>query len=155
MREKFFPLKMNCKNCQSRHIVKNGIVRNQQRYKCKECGYNFVEGDKRFKQSTKVKKALAIILYSLSRASFRFLAKLFNTNVSQTYRWIRREGDLFSEEEVSGEIQEIEIDEMWHYIQSKKTKNGSSKPWIVSEGELLPGWSVVVMLQPLKDSTKK
>ncbi|OYW90276.1 MAG: hypothetical protein B7Z18_11660 [Alishewanella sp. 32-51-5] len=55
----------------------------------------------------------------------------------------------------TGEIKEIEFDEMWHFIQSKKTKNGSSKQWIVAQGELLPGLSAIVMLQPLGDSTTK
>lgn len=140
-----------CKNCKSDKIVKNGKVRNVQRYCCKTCGYNFIEGDKRIKQNTQVKKALAVILYSLGKASFRFLSKLFNTDVSLVYRWIRKEGEGIKESAVSGEIQEIEFDEMWHYIQSKKTKDGSSRPWIVAHGELLHGSSVIVMLQPSKD----
>jgi transposase len=51
---------IKCKNCQNQKIVKNGIVRNKQRYRCNECGVNFVEGDKRVKQSTSVKKALVL-----------------------------------------------------------------------------------------------
>ena len=48
---------------------------------------------------------------------------------------------------MAADIQEIEFDEMWHFIQSKKEKSGLSKPWIVVQGELLPGHSVVVMRQ--------
>ena len=57
--------------------------------------------------------------------------------------------------EISSIIQEIEFDEMWHFIGSKKTKNGSSKRWIVAEGELLPGLQAIVMLKPSKGSMKK
>ena len=32
---------MKCSKCQSENNVKNGTVRNIQRYKCKECGNNF------------------------------------------------------------------------------------------------------------------
>jgi transposase-like protein len=36
-----------CKNCKSEEVVKSGKVRGKQRYKCKDCGYNFVNGDER------------------------------------------------------------------------------------------------------------
>ena len=54
---------------------------------------------------------------------------------------------------IAPEIQEIEFDEMWHFIQSKKEKSGLLKPWIVAQGELLPGYSVVVMLQRSNGAT--
>ncbi len=63
---------------------------------------------------------------------------------SLTYRWILDEADKISEPGVSGDITEMEFDEMWHFVGSKKTKNGSSKPWIVAQGELWPGLSAVV-----------
>ncbi|WP_420805335.1 transposase-like zinc-binding domain-containing protein [Holospora obtusa] len=63
---------MHCKKCNSENCIRNGIVRKVQRYKCKECGYNFVEGDKRGKSETAVKKALCLILYALAKASFSF-----------------------------------------------------------------------------------
>jgi transposase-like protein len=34
-----------CKNCHSSHTIKSGKVRGKQRYKCKDSGLNFVEGD--------------------------------------------------------------------------------------------------------------
>ena len=47
----------------------------------------------------------------------------------------------------AGAILEIDFDEMWPFVQSKKSSSGSSKPWIIAQGELVPGYSVVVMLQ--------
>ena len=73
-------------------------------------------------------------------------------NRSLPYRWIREEAHKITEPLIPGEISEMEFDEMWHFIGSKKTKNGSSRRWIVARGELWPGLSVVVMLQPSKDS---
>ena len=70
---------VTCKNCHDTHTVKNGFVRDKQRYKCKLCGYNFVLGDERYSHASEVKKALCIILYSLGKASFGFLAKLFGS----------------------------------------------------------------------------
>ena len=36
---------MNCKNCHSDQVIKNGFVRSKQRYRCKSCGCNFVLSD--------------------------------------------------------------------------------------------------------------
>ena len=55
---------LSCKRCSDTKIVKNGLARGKTRYKCKSCGYNFIEGDRRVKDSVAVKKALAVILYS-------------------------------------------------------------------------------------------
>jgi transposase-like protein len=136
-----------CKNCKSTETVKNGLVRQKQRYKCKSCGHNFVCCDERRKKSTELKRITSVLLYSLGKASFRFLAKLFDVSPTTTYNWVRQTAELFGEPVVDEKIKEIEIDEMWHFLQSKKTKNGLSRPWIVTQGELSPGLSVVVMLQ--------
>lgn len=145
----------NCKNCQSVKVVKNGIVRKAQRYRCKDCGYNFIAGDRRSNRDTEVKKALSVILYSLGKVSFGFLGKLFGVARSTTYKWIRVTAEVTPEPDIANSIKEISFDEMWHFVQSKKTKSGSSKPWIVAQGELLPGLSAIVMLQPSNGFTIK
>lgn len=143
---------LNCKNCEDKQIVKNGIVRQQQRYRCKSCGYNFVLGDKRIKLDTAVKRAFAVILYALGKSSYGFIAKLFGVTPPAVQKWLKKEAEILKEPEISAEITEMEFDEMWHFIGSKKTKNGLSKPWIVLHGELWPGLSAVVMLQPSSGS---
>jgi transposase len=144
-----------CKNCQNTETVKNGFVRNKQRYKCKLCSYNFVLGDARRPHATEIKKALCIILYSLGKASFGFLAKLFGVSRTTAYYWIRQAAASTDEPTIAEDIQDIEFDEMWHFIQSKKENFGSLKPWIVAQGEPLPGCSVVVMLQHSNGFTTK
>ena len=128
-----------CKNCHQSGIVKNGKVRGKQRYKCKECGYNFVEGDLRVKRDTAVKRAFEVILYSLGKGSFHFIAKLFGVTPPAVLKWIRQEAAGMESPEVYESIREMEFDEMWHFIGSKKTKGGSSRPWIVLAGEPSPG----------------
>lgn len=142
-----------CKSCQSERVIKNGFVRSQQRYRCRECGCNFIVGDRRVKESLVVKKALAVMLYSLGKASFGMLGKIFGHSRSLMYRWIVEEAKNLPEPVVGNDIKEMEFDEMWHFIGSKKTNGGSSKRWIVAQGELLPGWWAAVILQPLENST--
>jgi transposase-like protein len=74
-----------CKNCHQNSTIKNGYVRGKQRYKCHNCGYNFVLGDERHQHATELKKALSVILYSLGKSSFGFLAKLFGVSRTTTY----------------------------------------------------------------------
>jgi transposase len=146
---------VSCKRCHCESVVKNGEVRGQQRYRCKDCHYNFIAGDRRVNESLAAKKALAVILYSLSKASFSMLGRLFGVSRTLTYRWIKAEAEALPDPEVPGDIKEMEFDEMWHFIGQKKTSFGSSKPWIVARGEPWPGCSVVVMLQLSGASTPK
>ena len=146
---------IKCKRCESTDIIKNGFVRHTQRYKCKACTLNFVVGDKRTNHTVAIKKALCVILYSLGKASFRMLGKLLGVSHTLTYRWIVQAMEKVREPIVSGDIKEMEFDEMWRFVGSKKIKNGSSKRWIVAAGELLPGLSAIVMLQPLENFITK
>ena len=57
--------------------------------------------------------------------------------------------------EITGDLVEIEFDEMWHFIGAKKVKNGSSKPLIVAQGRLLPGLQATVILKRLECFTIK
>jgi len=126
----------NCKNCKSDNIIKSGKVNHKQRYKCKDCGYHFVEGDARTNEKIAAKKALCVLFYSLGKGSFRMLAKIFNTHPSLVYRWIVEAGAALPEPQVADDIKHMEFDEMWHFVKAKKTNFGSSKPLTVAGGEL-------------------
>jgi transposase len=146
---------IKCKNCESESTVKSGIVAGKQRYLCKECGYNFREGDNRTNDKIIAKKALCVLLYAMAKGSYRMLGRILRIDHTLVYRWIRAYGENLTEPEVSGEITQMEFDEMWHFIGSKKESFGSSKPLTVAHGELWPGYSAVVILRPFADYTKK
>jgi transposase len=114
-----------CKNCKSENVVKSGKVRGKQRYKCKECGYNFVIGDARTNEKIVTLKALCVLLYSLGKASYNMMGKLFGRKRSLIYRWIRDVCLNMDELEIGGEITKIEFDEMWHFYCQKK------KLWLI------------------------
>jgi transposase len=146
---------LTCKNCKSENKIKRGKANGKQRYMCKDCGYHFTEGDGRTNEKIAAKKALCVIFYSLGKASFRMLAKIFDTHPSLVYRWIVEAGAKLPEEPIDSDIDEIEFDEMWHFVKSKKTNFGLSRQLIVAQGELLPGYSVVVMLKRSKGCMTK
>jgi transposase-like protein len=144
-----------CKNCHSLKVVKSGNVRGKQRYKCKNCGLNFVEGDGRTNEKIIALKALCVVFYSLGKTSYNMLGKIFGRNRSLIYRWIREAGLQSEEPAIDGEIKEIEFDEMWHFIESKKRNFGSSKPLTVAAGKLSHGFSAVVIAQRSNGCTTK
>jgi transposase-like protein len=145
-----------CKRCSSGNFVFNGRARGHQRYLCKDCKYNFIENDRRTKASEEdvAKRSLAVLLYSMCKASYNFLGrKLFKVSPTTIMNWIKKYADSVELPEVSGDIKEIEFDEMWHFINSKKTRDGYSRRLIVGEGKLSPTLSAIVILQHLNDCT--
>ncbi len=125
-----------CKQCGGERTVKNGTVRGKARYKCKDCGLNFTDGDGRVRNELAAKKALAVILYSLGKASFGMLAKIFGVSRSLTYGWIREKTDALPEPVVAGTISEMEFDEMWHKSGQK------NKKWIIKAVDRSTGRTV-------------
>jgi transposase len=125
---------VTCKRCASEQIVRNGVVREKPRYKCKACGLNFIAGDRRVKEAVAVKKALAVILYSLGKSSFGMLGKIFGHSRSLTYRWIVEEAAKLPEPVLAGEIKEMEFEELWHFLGSKKEEvaHQSGGSWLTA-----------------------
>jgi len=117
-----------CKNCKSKTIVKNGTARGKQRYKRKSCGYNFVAGDGRTNDRTAAKKAMCVIMYSLGKVSYNMLAHVFDTWPFLVCRWIAEAGAKMLDPEAPSGIREMEFDEMWHFIGSKKQALGHQGP---------------------------
>ena len=112
---------IRCKKYGSSSCVKSGYIRGSQRYKCKECRCNFKIGDNRGKISPQA-KALAILMYGSGKASYGMIARMFKVSRSTVLYWIRSMGLKLSAPQINTEIEEVSIDEMWHFI-NKKTKN--------------------------------
>ena len=113
-----------CKNCNSEHAIKNGIVASKQRYKCKECGCNFRLGDDGANDKIAAKKALRPLPYAMAKGSYRMIGRILKIDHVLVFRWIRAFGESLPEPDVSGEITQMEFDEMRHFIKSKKTNFG-------------------------------
>lgn len=128
----------SCPKCQSKKIYKNGKPRGNQRWKCKECKYNFSQDKLKGKSDTV--KSLAVLLYSSGKQSYGMIARLLNVSRVAVYKWIRKAAIQLPEPGVSPEVKHIEIDEMWHFVGSKKTKNGSLKHWTAYRIKLSDGW---------------
>ena len=113
---------MNCPKCRSTKYVKNGMVKDRQRYKCKQCSFSYtVEWKAGIKPEF---KPLALTLY-LEGFGLRSIGRVIGVSYVAVYNWIKNFGIKAGELPEKGEpVQEVEIDEMHTYIGSKKTKNG-------------------------------
>jgi len=56
------------------------------------------------------------------------LRKIFDRPRSLIYRWIKQSGLCTKEPPVPGAIQEMEFDEMWHFVGSKKQAMNPKSP---------------------------
>jgi transposase len=146
-------IKIICKSCSSDKYVKNGTVRFQQRYKCKECGCSFIVGDKREKLSPAA-RSLAILLYGRGKASYGFIAKLLNVSSVAVMKLIKREADKMPEPEIDLSIKEVSFDEMWHFVERKKKNYGSGGQWSAVEIGQSDGVLGIVLLKHSEISTK-
>lgn len=113
-----------CPKCKAENVHKYGKVQGKQRYKCNSCGYQFTRLTPRGRPAEE--KAMAITLYTHG-LSIRAIARIFNLSPNAVLKWIRSFAKAHCAKPEPGEAILVELDEMWHYLKSKKTKFGYGK----------------------------
>ena len=140
---------MECKKCGGEEHSKNGFVKGHQRYKCKSCGYQFVPTlQKGFDEKTKL---TACLLY-ISGLSLRTIARLLNTSATSVLSWVKKFAlQNYEKPQPNSETVVIQLDEMWHFLNLKKTNSGYGKHIVLIPDNLLTGNAVIVILIHLKN----
>jgi transposase-like protein len=115
---------MECKFCYKNGLIKNGYVRGTQRYHCKECGKNQVEGDKRVKYSNAVRKQ-ALAMY-LNSSGLRSIGRVLGVPFQLVSKWIENAGKIVEQEILKLQtnprhISILEMDELYTYIQKNSS----------------------------------
>ena len=137
---------MRCRKCGSEASVKNGFMAGAQRYKCKQCGFQFTRETPHGKPMKD--KILALILY-LSGLSMNAVGKILGVSSQSVMRWIRMFYDKFiPENDITSEIEEIEVDEMHSYINEKNIQSGSGKLLIITLKDCSVGTVVLAVPKP-------
>ena len=141
----------NCPRCKNNNIRKDGIVKQRQRFRCKDCNYRFTV---EFIGKPEKLKRDALILY-LEGLGFRSIGRFLNVSHVAVFNWIKSFGESIDEIRSEDKIEVIEVDEMHSYVGSKKTSFGSGL-LLIEMGE---GSSIVKLahekLKPEKDFGKK
>lgn len=93
----------------------------KQRYKCKNCGYNYTQPTK---YRIPLHKRIEAIKLYLEGVGFRGIERLTGISHNTVILWVKNLAHEIERmrPEIEGKIVDVEIDEMWHFIQ-KKLKN--------------------------------
>ena len=113
---------MNCPKCKSEKKVKNGVLKGVQRFKCKDCGFNYTVELKSTAKPIDTKK-FGLMLY-LEGLGFQSIGRLLNVSHVAVIKWIKKFGEQIEEFKTDKPVKIIELDEMHSYIGSKKTIDG-------------------------------
>ena len=113
-----------CPKCNCSEVVKNGKHLGRQRYRCKLCAFQFTRTTARGRPASE--KASAVLLYTLG-LSLNCIARIFKISTPAVLRWVRLFAEKTYEKPEPAEAVVVELDEMWHYLGSKKTNSGSGK----------------------------
>ena len=141
--------KPECPKCGEK-TVKNGFVKGQQRWKCKVCSFQFTRLEPKGKPLWM--KLLAALLY-ISGNSLNSIAKNLGVSTPSVLDWVREFAKANYEKPEPGSVVVVELDEMWHFIGSKKTRSGSGKLLLAMVGDLSTGRVEIAMLKPSKNSS--
>ena len=138
----------DCPRCHSSSIVKNGKHLEKQRHRCKSCGFQFTRTTPRGRAPNE--KALAVLLYTLG-LSMNAIARLLHVSTPAVLRWIKLFAEKVYEKPEPTEAVLVELDEMWHFLGSKKTSSGSGKLIVAIPVNSLTGNVGLVIKKPLGD----
>jgi transposase-like protein/IS1 family transposase len=110
-----------CPKCGSAETVKNGFHLGRQRHRCKKCGLQLTRTTPRGHPASE--KATVVLLYTLG-LSLNSIVRMFKVSTPAVLRWVRLFAEKVYEKPESCEAVVVELDEMWHYLRSKKTNFG-------------------------------
>ncbi len=117
-----------CKHCGSEKRVRNGYVHGKQRWKCKDCGKTYREGDLRERYSNE--KRLRCIKWYLEGAGIMAIERMEGVPNPLIIKWIRRFSKILRSKlnetpipKDAKDIQILELDELFSYCQKKLTKS--------------------------------
>lgn len=138
---------LSCKKCQSTRYVKSGHVRGLQRYKCKECGCQYTDTKRRGVHPAL--KSFAIVLYAYCGVSMGKIARLYKISTVAVLKWVRAAALDAAPLNSTCASDIVMIDEVWHFVNGKKTKYGFGEPLTGYRVNLLDGnWAIVAMPVP-------
>lgn len=135
-------MKTSCKHCGSSHKVKDGVVQGKQRYRCKDCGKTYREGDKRERYTNE--QRLRVIKWYLEGAGIMSIERMEGVPNPLIIKWIRKFSSIIRKQlneavvpDDARSIQILEMDELFTYVKKKKTESTYGLLLIGSEIALL------------------
>jgi transposase len=137
---------ITCKKCGSAQYIKYGFIREEQRYKCIECKCQFTLT--KYRGVHPALKGFAIVLYAYCGVSMNKIAKMFKVSTVAVLKWVRGAALKTTAPIPVTDSNIVMIDEVWHFVNGKKTKYGFGEPLMGYRVELSDGnWAIVAIPQ--------
>lgn len=126
---------MECPDCHSTHIRKNGKRRGKQNHICVDCHRQFLDCyDPPPGYSDEVKREC--LKMSVNGMGFRAIERVKGVHHTTVIYWLKQVGEHLPDSYAPESIPEVgELDELETFVGAKKTKSGSRQPLTTSEQE--------------------
>jgi transposase-like protein len=117
---------MQCPDCGSTHIRKNGHRKGKQNHVCVACGRQFLEDYTPLGYDDRTKQ-LCLKMY-VNGMGFRGIERVTGVHHTTVITWVKQVGEKLPDAYAPETIPEVgELDELETFIGSKKTKSGSGR----------------------------
>ena len=128
-------MSLSCKHCSSTKYVKNGFTHGNQRYLCKNCRHRFTDTPG---HSYPLNMRIIAAIFYLCGISITCTAFLLGVAPSTVQAWLEWVATEHPPKAIpKGTVVVLELDEMWHYLNSKDEKLWIWKAIDHDTGELI------------------
>lgn len=118
---------MECPECQSKHVQKNGHKRGKQNYICVDCSRQFVEKPKAHRGYSDEVRKNCLKMY-VNGMGFRGIERVTGVHHTTVITWVKQVGERLPDAYDPEEIPRVgELDELQTFVGAKKTKSGSGQ----------------------------
>jgi transposase-like protein len=126
---------MQCPECTSTHIRKNGKKRGKQNHICVDCGRQFVDLYDPPKGYSDEFKRECLKMY-VNGSGFRAIERVKGVHHTTVIDWVEQVGRNLPDAYEPETIPEVgELDELETFVGSKKTRSGCGQPLTTSDRE--------------------
>ncbi len=126
---------MECPECNSTHIRKNGHRRGKQNYICVNCARQFLDAYSPSQGYSATVKQECLLMY-LNGMGFRGIQRVKQVHHTTVINWVKKAGANLPDTYNPQTVPEVgELDELETFVGAKKTKSGSGQPLTTSKQE--------------------
>ncbi len=119
---------MQCSECNSTHIRKNGKKKGKQNHICVDCGRQFIDCYETSRGYSDDVKRECLKMY-VNGMGFRGVERVKGVHHTTVITWVKRVGELLPDAYDPETVPEVgELDELQTFVGCKKTRSGCGQP---------------------------
>jgi transposase-like protein len=126
---------MQCPECQSQHIRKNGKRKGKQNYICVNCSRQFIDDYEPHRGYSDIIRQDCLKMY-VNGMGFRAIQRVKGVHHTTIITWVKQVGEMLPDAYDPEQIPAVgELDELETFVGSKKTKSGFGQQLTTSNQE--------------------